>query len=79
MTETILKKTFALTIEFVHVPSTNMKDVSDFEAFMTYTAASHQGAIKSFRLHFMGAVMLHLYIQFTGKAPYQSSCPTLCK
>ena len=37
-----------------YVPSTNMEDTG----FMTYTAASQQGAINTFWLHFLGEVLL---------------------
>ena len=30
--------------------------------FMTYTADSHQGAIKTLKLHFLGADMLSIFI-----------------
>ena len=41
----------------VHRPSTNMEEVE----FMTYTAASQQGAIKTLWLNFKGAVIADIF------------------
>ena len=62
MTETIFgKNLFDVYFNFfslAHVPSTNMEGAG----LMTYTAASHQGVIKMFWLHFWGAVMTSIFI-----------------
>ncbi len=65
MTETIFGKnvfdvyllTYLLT-HFFSLAHANM----EVAGFMTYTAASHQGAIKMFWLHFWGAVMSSIFI-----------------
>ena len=41
-----------------NVPSTNMEEAG----FMTFTSASHQGAIKMMWLHYWAAVMLSIFL-----------------
>ena len=59
MTETIFEKTLSEEyFEFLpHVPSTNMEEAG----FMAYTAASQQGAIEMFWLHYGGAHRLSTF------------------
>ncbi len=45
-------------LSLAHVPSANMEGAE----FMSYTGASHQGAIKMIWLHFWGAVMSSIFI-----------------
>ena len=59
-----------------HVPSTNMERTG----LMTYTAASHQGALKMFWLHFWRAVMtsIFIYSQCSNQTQFKLfTCPPL--
>ena len=60
MTGRIFKKNVSDVYFFslAHVASANMEGAG----LMTYTAASHQGAIKMFWLHFWGAVKPSIFI-----------------